>query len=80
MPPPLEEALVTEVTFGKFHGHTLGQVAAFEPSYVDWLASTARRDPDLALAARVVAEELDRRGVRREHRPSRPGFQSNPFQ
>ena len=79
-PPRLEEALELEVTFGKFHGHTLGEIAAFEPSYVDWLAGTLTRDPDLAMAARVVAAELDRRGIRRAHRPMRPGWQTNPFQ
>jgi hypothetical protein len=79
-PPTLEVALDLEVTFGKFHGHTLGEIAAFEPSYIDWVAGTVTRDPDLAMAARVVAEELDRRGVRRAHRPSRPGWQSNPYQ
>ena len=26
--------------FGKFHGHTLGQIAAFEPSYIDWVSGT----------------------------------------
>ena len=35
---PLDDALVLEVDFGKFHGHTLGEIAAFEPSYIDWLA------------------------------------------
>ncbi len=79
-PPTLEEALDLEVTFGKFHGHTLGEIAAFEPSYIDWVAGTVMRDPDLAMAARVVVGELDRRGIRRPHRPSRPGFQSNPFE
>ncbi len=79
-PPMLEEALELEVAFGKFHGHTLGEIAAFEPSYVDWLAGTLTRDPDLAMAARVVAAELDRRGIRRAHRPMRPGWQTNPFQ
>ncbi len=29
----------TSIEFGKFHGHTLGQIAAFEPSYIDWLAA-----------------------------------------
>ena len=52
-----------EVDFGKFHGHTLGEIAAFEPSYIDWLAGTVTRDPELALAARVIREELDRRGI-----------------
>jgi hypothetical protein len=57
-----------ELTFGKFHGHTLGQVAAFEPSYVDWLARTVTRDPELVAAARVVQADLDdRRVARREH-------------
>jgi hypothetical protein len=57
-----------ELTFGKFHGHTLGQVAAFEPSYVDWLARTVTRDPELVAAARVVQADLDdRRIARRDH-------------
>lgn len=77
--PSLDDALEIELGFGKFHGHTLGEVAAFEPSYVDWLAGTVTRDPDLAMAARVIRDELDRRGIRREHRPMRPGWQSNPF-
>jgi len=78
-PPTLDDALDIELPFGKFHGHTLGQVAAFEPSYIDWLAGTLTREPEITLAARVIREELDRRGVRREHRPARPGWQSNPF-
>ena len=77
--PPLDDALVLEVDFGKFHGHTLGEIAAFEPSYIDWLAGTVTRDPELALAARVIRDELDRRGIVRTTRPSRPGWQSNPF-
>ena len=48
--------------FGKFHDHTLGQIAAFEPSYIDWVAGTVNHDPDLVDAARVVQEDLDRRG------------------
>ena len=78
-PPSLDDALELELDFGKFHGHTLGEVASFEPSYVDWLAGTVTRDPALTLAARVICQELDRRGIRRAHRPSRPGWQSNPF-
>ena len=78
-PPSLDDALDLELDFGKFHGHTLGEVAAFEPSYVDWLAGTVTRDPALTLAARVICQELDRRGIRRAHRPARPGWQSNPF-
>jgi hypothetical protein len=66
--PPLESAIDLELGFGKFHGHTLGQVAAFEPSYIDWLATTITRDPELVAAARVVREELDRTGVERRAR------------
>jgi hypothetical protein len=78
-PPELDDALETEVTFGKFHGHTLGEIAAFEPSYIDWLAGTMMREPGIAMAARVIVAELDRRGIRRVHRPPRPGWQSNPY-
>ena len=66
--PALQTALDLELAFGKFHGHTLGQVAAFEPSYIDWLATTITRDPDLVAAARVVRDELDRKGVARRAR------------
>lgn len=66
--PPLAEAQATVIEFGKFHGHTLGQIAAFEPSYIDWVAGTVSHDPDLVLAARVIQADLDRRGVaRRAH-------------
>jgi hypothetical protein len=77
-PPPLEDAVVRELEFGKFRGHTLGQVAAFEPSYIDWLAKTITRDPELVAAAKVLQADLDERGVpRREHGPTRdlPGTQ-----
>jgi curved DNA-binding protein CbpA len=77
--PDLDDALTFEVDFGKFHGHTLGEIAAFEPSYIDWLAGTQTRDPEVAMAARVIVGELDRRGIRRVHRPARPGWHSNPF-
>lgn len=78
-PPSLDEALDLELAFGKFHGHTLGEVAAFEPSYIDWLAATLTREPEVTMAARVIRDELDRRGIRRVNRPARPGWQSNPF-
>jgi DnaJ-like protein/exodeoxyribonuclease X-like protein len=71
-PPPtpdIAEALATPIAFGKFHGHTLGEIALFEPSYIDWLARTIARDPELLAAARVVQEDLDRRGVARRPRP-----------
>jgi hypothetical protein len=57
--PTLEAARATTVTFGKFHGRTLGEIAAREPSYVGWLARAITRDPDLLDAARVVAASLD---------------------
>ena len=75
LPPPRWPSLAvraaTEMPFGKFHGHTLGEIAAFEPSYVDWMASTIVRDPDLLAAARVLRDDLDRRGIVRRTRPSR---------
>ena len=72
--PSLDAALATEVPFGKFHGATLGEIAATEPSYVDWIARTITRDPDLVAAARVVVADLDRSGVSRPVRAgARPG-------
>ncbi len=73
IPPELDDAVGTEMTFGKFRGHTLGEIAAFEPSYIDWISATITRDPDLVAAARVIRADLDRRGVlRRGHAPA-PG-------
>jgi DnaJ domain len=72
-PPSLEAATAHVLAFGKFHGHTLGQVAAFEPAYVDWLAGTMMRDPEMAASARVVQADLDRRGVQRRRHGSAPG-------
>ncbi len=74
-PPTLEAARLHMMEFGKFHGHTLGQIAAFEPSYIDWVAGTVTRDPELVAAARVIQADLDGRGVlRRSHpTPARPG-------
>jgi hypothetical protein len=68
-PPTLEAALAWPIEFGKFHGHTLGQIAGFEPTYIDWLAKTISRDPDLVAAARVVQDDLDVRGIVRHPRP-----------
>lgn len=74
-PPTLDVARDHVIEFGKFHGHTLGQIAAFEPSYIDWVSGTVTRDPDLVAAARVIQADLDARGVaRRSHAiPERPG-------
>lgn len=67
--PSLNDAEATVIPFGKFHDHTLGQIAAFEPSYIDWVASTVSHDPDLVAAARVIQADLDRRGVARRSHP-----------
>jgi len=74
-PPSLEAARGHLMEFGRFHGHTLGEIAAFEPSYIDWVAGTVTRDPDLVAAARVIQADLDERGVARRTHPSpvRPG-------
>ena len=68
-PPTLEAARAHAIEFGKFHDHTLGQIAAFEPSYIDWVAGTVNHDPDLVSAARVIQADLDRRGVVRRAHP-----------
>jgi hypothetical protein len=72
--PSLEESVATSLEFGKFRGHTLGQVAGFEPTYIDWIARTITRDRDLVVKARVIQADLDERGVERRVRPPTPGF------
>jgi curved DNA-binding protein CbpA len=72
--PTFEESMAVPLEFGRFRGHTLGEVAAFEPSYIDWIASTVSRDRDLVVAARVIRDDLDRRGIVRRHRPPHHGF------
>lgn len=67
--PSLEQAEARVIPFGKFHDHTLGQIAAFEPSYIDWVAGTVNHDPDLVAAARVIQADLDGRRVSRRARP-----------
>jgi len=67
-PPALVESRALPVEFGKFRGHTLGEIADFEPSYIDWITRTITRDPELLAAARVVRDDLDARGVVRAHR------------
>ena len=66
--PPLAELRSRPIEFGKFRGHTLGEIADFEPSYIDWIASTISKDPELLAAARVVRDDLDLRGVVRRPR------------
>jgi curved DNA-binding protein CbpA len=76
--PALTEAQAVEMAFGKFHGHTLGEIAAFEPSYIDWIASTITKDRDLVAAARVIRDDLDARGIPRVRRASRTGPSALP--
>ncbi len=59
--PSLDAALGTEIVFGKFHGRTLEEIEALEPTYLEWLERTITRDPDLVAAARVVLDERFRR-------------------
>ena len=66
--PDVTAAKAVEMEFGKFRGHTLGEIAAFEPSYIDWISSTISRDADLVAAARSIVEDLDRRGIVRRRR------------
>lgn len=68
--PSVADARVHPIDFGKFHGHTLGEIAAFEPSYIDWLARTISHDPELVAAARALRADLDGRGVIRRQRPA----------
>jgi len=72
--PSLDEAMTVPLEFGRFRGHTLGEVAGFEPTYIDWIASTVSRDRDLVVAARVIRDELDRLGIVRRRRTPHPGF------
>ena len=71
--PSLADARATVLEFGKFRGHTLGEVEIFEPTYVDWIARTITRDRDLVIRARVIQSELDRRGVERRPRAATAG-------
>jgi curved DNA-binding protein CbpA len=72
--PSLAESLATPLEFGKFRGHTLGQVAAFEPTYIDWIARTITRDRELVVRARVIRADLDERGVERRVGRASPGW------
>lgn len=63
--PTLADALDTRLSFGKFAGSTLGEVAVVEPSYVDWIVRTIDRNPEIFLAARVVLRHMGSGPVRR---------------
>jgi curved DNA-binding protein CbpA len=66
--PSLEDARATVLEFGRFHGMTLGEVERREPTYIDWIASTITRDRDLVRRARVIAWDMDERGIDRRSR------------
>lgn len=74
--PDLDAARDHVLPFGKFHDRTLGEVERVEPTYIDWIVRTIRRDPELVASARVVQQALDDAGVRRTvrvaARPDRP--------
>ncbi len=56
--PTLDAARSLAITFGKFHGLTLAEIAMREPTYLAWLARTITRDPDLVAAVRVMLSDL----------------------
>jgi hypothetical protein len=56
--PSLADAIELRLRFGKFAGMTLGEVAALEPSYIDWIVGTISSDPETSLASRVVLRHL----------------------
>ena len=62
-PPDLAAALATQIVFGKFHGRTLGEIAALERTYLEWVERTITRDPDLVAAARVVLHRRARQSA-----------------
>lgn len=66
--PTLTQAMDTRLGFGKFQGLTLGDVAGIEPTYVDWIVRTIGRDPEVAVAARIVLRYLERSGAVRRPR------------
>lgn len=63
--PSPAEAMETRLGFGKFAGRTLGEVAAIEPSYLEWIVRTIDRDPEVSLAARVVLRYVGSGSMRR---------------
>jgi curved DNA-binding protein CbpA len=62
--PSPAEAMETRLKFGKFAGRTLGEVAAIEPSYLEWIVRTIG-DPEVSLASRVVLRYVASSPMRR---------------
>ena len=60
--PDAETARALTLTFGKFHDRTLGDVERDEPTYVDWIVRTIRRDPEVVAAARAIQRARPRGG------------------
>jgi hypothetical protein len=77
--PDLATARAHVLLFGKFHDRTLGEVERTEPTYIDWIVRTIRRDPELVALARAVQRALDDAGVRRASRgPSAAAADAGP--
>ena len=72
--PTLQAARETVLSFGRFHGYTLGEVELLEPAYLHWIARTITRDRELVQKARVILADLDERDVERRTQPAAPGF------
>ena len=74
--PTLAEARETVLDFGKYHGYTLGEVELLDPAYIDWISRTITRDREMVIRARLIEEDLDRRGVSRSSRAAVSGFET----
>jgi curved DNA-binding protein CbpA len=60
--PDTETARGLTLGFGKFHDRTLGDVERVEPTYVDWIVRTIRRDPEVVAAARAIQQARPHEG------------------
>ncbi|MFM8279743.1 MAG: DnaJ domain-containing protein [Candidatus Limnocylindrus sp.] len=67
--PSLDVARNLRVTFGRYAGGTIAQIARLDPGYLAWCVDNVRRDADLVAAANVMLDELARTG--RYRRPPR---------
>jgi len=56
----LEEAEAVRLPFGKHRGRTLGEIAAADVLYLDWLIGRDIRSDRLALALAMVCEDRHR--------------------
>jgi hypothetical protein len=67
--PTLDAARAHVVSFGRYAGGTVAQVARRDPRYLAWCVDNVRRDAELVAAADVMLDELERSGTFR--RPPR---------